>query len=176
MSLVLPTNESLPQATKLICGVQKYSVVAGSYLQETDPPAIKAIVPRMNITSARVGIHALIRTAFEAQNPYAELPESEHHKRSGQSDIVSGGLPVQLLEILIGFLVGPGLRTYLKLSSVMSATIAGLGRTGHFSKLSNEALEFVRRRGRAWLNHEWKELHEQLKALAFNTLYTRNSI
>ena len=65
----------------------------------------------------------------------------------------------------------PAFRKYSKLSDVMRFTVGGLGQTGHFIKWSNEALEFVRCRGRAWLWKEKKELYQQLKNSAFDTLY-----
>ena len=53
----------------------------------------------------------------------------------------------------------------------MSVTFGGLGQTGYFSKWSMEGFEFIRWRGQAWPKNERKEIYEQLKAVAFKTLY-----
>ena len=68
--------------------------------------------------------------------------------------------------------LGPAFRKYSKLSKIMAINIAGLGETGHFIKWSDEVLELVRRRGRAWLNRESQtELYARLKSRALSSLY-----
>ena len=177
--LTLPEYEHVPSTVEELARAADYKLAyvdfqgsAGEeYLRETNRPAVKEIVPRLNVTPPKVGIEALVRTAMEPKTVTLNYQKISIINVAANLTLYPGIYPVTPGEILLGFHVGPALRKYSKLSEPMGANMRAFSQAGLIAKWSDDGSEFVRRRGRAWLKKDRKELYEQLKALAWDTLY-----